>query len=297
MSLVLAVKYQLTGARLLATLLIILMIQTPRNSYAQTDSSNTTGIILASILPAGIVGGALYQNYATWWKGAQHASFNFSNDPPYAYHADKLGHAFFTTISADIIRRGYIIAGVDSKTATWIGAGSALLAQTLVEVEDGFHTGTDYFGFSPGDEAGDILGAALPVMQEYVPYLRNFKYKWSIWPSEVYNAGVYHTIIDDNESQFFWISVNLRSITENNFFPSFLNPALGYGVENLPAAAFIPSRIGKQPASLWFIALDLNFEGLPIHGQVWDVIAEVLDHFHVPLPALQFAPKVKFLLR
>ncbi len=266
-------------------------------SNAQEDSATTTGIVLASILPAGIVGGALYQNYSTWWKTSEHSAFHFSNDPPYAYHNDKLGHAFFSTFSADLIRRGYLLAGVNSKTATWLGSGSALLAQTLVEMEDGFHSGTDYFGFSPGDEIGDILGASLPLLQEYFPYLRNFKYKMSIFPSEAYNAGVYKNIIDDNESQTFWVSANIHSITNERGIPSWLHLAVGYGVENLPSAAFLPQRVGKTPTSLLFLGLDFNFSGLPIHGKVWEVVAEILDHFHLPLPAIQIGPKIKACIR
>ncbi len=260
---------------------------------AQQDSATTSSLILASIAPTVFIGTALVQNYFDFWLNADKVPFHISSDPPYAFHNDKFGHAFYASFSADIIKESYIQAGVDRKTSAWIGASSALFAQTLVEIGDGFHGHEDYYGFSPGDEFADIIGSALPLLKEYIPFVKRFDYKIGLYPSPALKQGAFRGILDDNESQFFWLSADIHDAF-GEWYPSWLNIALGYGVENLPSSAFLPNRNGLTPRSLVYIGFDLNLKALPIRGKVWEIIAEVLSHYRLPFPALQVAPTIKW---
>jgi hypothetical protein len=250
------------------------------------DTATTEGMVLASILPAAIVGGALYQNYDTFWRNDQRVSFHFSNDPPYAMHNDKLGHAWFTSMSADMIRLGYLKAGLSAGTSAWLGSAIALGTELLVEFEDGHRIGKPYYGFSAGDAVADIIGASLPLLRHYAGEEQVPQFKMSVWPSQALHA--YSSIFDDNESQFFWISMNIPHA------PNWLNIAIGHGVENIDEAAWLPERAGKQRATQIYLAPDIDLAGLPIEGKAWDVISQILSHIRIPLPALQLTPRIKF---
>jgi hypothetical protein len=266
---------------------LFLFLLHPGRSLSQ-DSTSTLGIVAASTVPAVIVGGALYQNYTTFWKNDDRGPFYFSNDPPYAMHNDKFGHAWFSSMSSDLIRLGYREAGLSNETAAWLGFGFAAGAELMVEVEDGFRAGKPYYGFSFGDASADIAGASLPLLRHYfgdrfVPDL-----KMSIWPSSAYAAGAYGSIFDDNESQFFWLSFDVP------YSPDWLNVAVGHGVENLDEVAWLPERHGLQRGSQLYLAPDLDLSGLPIKGKLWEIVSQVLSHIRMPLPALQLAPRVKW---
>lgn len=51
----------------------------------------------------------------------------------------------------------------------------------MVEYHDGYSAGAPYLGFSRGDFIANILGAALPIAQEYVPSLDYVRFKFSFY--------------------------------------------------------------------------------------------------------------------
>jgi hypothetical protein len=260
---------------------------------AQSDSINTLGTVAASVTPGVIVYSALYQNYVDFWKSSDRSSFHFSEDPPYTMHSDKAGHAYYTYLGTDLIAVGYREAGVNRKTAIWLGAGITLLAQTFVEIGDGFRTGAPYFGFSPGDQIANVLGAALAVGKEYEPELKRIDFKMGFWTSQAYKDGAFASILDDNESRYFWLSFNCLDLL-SDAMPKWLNLGIGFGVENIVTESYVYERRNRKPAMLWYIGPDINLKGLPIEGKVWKVIAEVLDHIRIPIPGLQFTPDLKW---
>jgi hypothetical protein len=252
------------------------------------DSVSTWAVTGASVIPATAIGAALYQNYETFWKHEkQTVAFHFSNDPPYALHNDKFGHAFYTGFATSLAKEAYILAGMDRKTAVWISASAAFLAQTLVEVEDGVRDAGPHTGFSPGDEIANVLGASLEIGKEYVPYLRNFDFKLGFYPSDSYYEDAYESILDDNESRYYWMSYNLSDAIEADWYPKWLNVGIGHSVKDI-------SQPWQPRFTEVFVGFDLNLRGLPIEGKAWTVIAEILSHFRIPFPALQIVPVIKW---
>lgn len=265
---------------------IVLLAALAASALHAQDSVSAWGVMAASSIPATAIGAALYQNYETFWKDASNVPFHFSNDPPYAYHNDKFGHAYYTGFATCLGKEAYMLAGMDSKTALWISVGAALLAQTLVEFEDGVTTGGPFTGFSPGDEIANFLGAGFQIGKEYVPYLRNFDFKLGFYPSDSYYQGDYRSILDDNESRYYWLSYNLSHDINTSWYPKWLNVGIGHSVKDISP--------WKKPYTQAFVGFDLNLRGLPIKGKVWTIIAELLSHFRIPFPALQFAPALKW---
>ena len=257
----------------------------------ERDTINPWNVAVASVLPAASLSGAIYENYADFWRNAERVPFYVSNDPPYSMHNDKLGHACFSAFSGDMIALSYRLAKVDTVTAAWLGGGLSFLTEAIVEVEDGFRGGSPAFGFSPGDITADFLGASIPVLRVYSPFVRALQYKTSFWPSEPLKAGAYSSILSDDESHFYWMSFDVHRILST---PAWLNLAIGYGVEHLDNVSAPAGWSNGARSSQIYFGPDFNFKALPIEGRAWEIISEILSHYKLPLPALQLYPRVKW---
>jgi hypothetical protein len=270
--------------------LIALVLISGRLSNAQeVDSSTTASVAIASIVPAALISAGVVLNYEAFWKNADAVAFHISNDPPYSMHVDKLSHAYLSMGVSDGIRGAYRMAGVTPTTSSWLGAGLSVATGLVIELEDARHGNDPQYGFSPGDVGADIVGASLPLLQHYYPAFERVSMKLSVWPSDAHSA--YNTIIDDYESQYYWITYNPHDILPT---PRWLNVAVGYSAENLNAVSWLPSRAGKQPAARLFIAPDIDLAGLPIEGAFWKSFTRVMRYIRIPLPAIEVSPRLKF---
>ena len=59
------------------------------------------------------------------------------------------------------------------------------------------------------------------------------------------------------------------------WYPKWISPAIGYGVQDFRSSAFLPDRNGLTPKSLIYLGFDLNLKNLPIEGKGWKIIAEM----------------------
>jgi len=234
---------------------------------------------------AGIVSTAHLQNYNSWWHG-ERGRFHLGEDGTQYLHADKWGHFFFTYVTSDIISRSLIWSGVPKGEAFWYGGGIATAFQLYVEIEDAFHP---ELGFSLGDAFADLAGAVLPALQEDVPAFGPLSLKWSAIPSARYKDGSYRTLIDDYESQYYWLSWNIKDVVGKNcpsIIPGFLNIALGYGVKNL-------GEHGNGTPEL-YVGLDCDFRKLPGEGELLSTVKHVLNYFHCPAPTIRITHDIIF---
>lgn len=232
---------------------------------------------------AALLTSAHLQNYNSWWKG-ERSSFHFGEDGTYTLGSDKLGHLYFTYLSSDIIGRSFRWSGIETERALLYGASLSLAFQLYVEVEDGF---TKVLGFSPGDAVANIVGACYPLLQNHDPWFQNFQLKWSIVPSAKYKEGYYRTLIDDYESQYFWLSMNMSGAFPALFgsiTPSFLNLAIGYSVKNI-------DRLNGGEREL-YIGFDIDMTKMPGEGAFLTTIKHVLNYFHFPSPVIRLTPSI-----
>ncbi len=261
---------------------------------AQTDSSfqaNPDTTISPLRLPlvigvsAGIVTIAHIQNYNSWWKG-ELVPFHICHDEFASLHADKAGHFLFSLAASDLISKSFQWAGFERREAMLWGAGLSTAFQLYVEVEDGFHPD---LGFSVGDAIADISGAVFPLLQDHYTFLQPISFKWSAIPSERYQRGAYRTVIDDYESQYHWLSVNIHDALGKDcpsFIPDFLNLALGYGVKNMD---------GKGNGTIeLYLSLDCDMRKLPGKGDFLSSVKYLLNYIHVPAPTVRITPDITF---
>ncbi len=231
------------------------------------------------------IGVHIYQRNA-WWS-SERTSFHFQNDWSYALWLDKVGHFYAATILAHAFTSGLAAGNMQSDDAAIYGSVLGLAFQLYVEVEDGFGA---QWGFSPGDAYADILGSGYTLSQYYFPFLKNFQFKFSYYPSLKMREGLHKGIaIDDDEGQKYWLSFRMKNLLPQsiaNYWPSFLCLAAGMGVQNLDGNG------GGQ--RVLYIALDFDAESIPLYGKGWEFIKNTLNYIHFPMPGIRITPNAAF---
>lgn len=237
----------------------------------------------AVYLAAGI-GVHIYQNNS-WWAGKK-TSFHFQNDWNYALSLDKIGHFYAAQLLAHFFSAGLEAGNIQSDDAAIWGSVGALAFQLYVEVEDGFGP---QWGFSPGDAASNVIGSGYALAQYFYPFLKNFQFKYSYYPSKKLQDGLHKGIIDDYEGEKYWLSLRMKNLLPeavSNVWPSFLNIAVGMSVKNLDG-------VGGGYREV-YIGLDLDAEQIPLYGKGWQFIKNTLNYFHFPMPGLRISPNAAF---
>lgn len=260
------------------------MLHAAAADSAQDDVSHwKLGLITGGTTAGFVVGHVMLHDL--WWKG-ERVPFhtNWQQDWEYALGADKAGHAFFPYAVSRTYAGLFRWSGLDSGTAIWAGSGVAYAYQTYIEIRDGFSR--DY-GFSWGDVAANTIGAALPVMQHYVPDLRPLTLQVSFSPSQAFHDGAYGAIIDDYTSTTHWLAVNVHDLlptSAQDWYPAWLGLAVGHSVEGLDGRG-----AGRH---VWYVSLDWDLariQGVP----TWlREVLDVLHAYHLPAPAVRLAPDV-----
>jgi hypothetical protein len=245
-----------------------------------------------------------YQN--TWWKEDSRynydGSFHVVHDNTYALGLDKIGHAFGTAAISHFMSAGFEVANMEEEMAVWLGAIGGLSMQLYVEIQDGFAptdkiTGEPRWGFSPEDAVSDFIGASYFVAKYYYPILNNFQLRVSYFPSEAMRNGEKpdNNISDDYDGQKMWLAFRMKNLLPKNiskYWPSFLMLSAGYGVtgigDNATSAGLIPS---------YYLALDIDAEEIPLHGQFWSFVKNTLNYIHFPMPGIKISQgNISFML-
>lgn len=238
----------------------------------------------ALYLGAGI-GVHIYQSNA-WWRDNR-TSFHFQNDWPYALWLDKVGHFYAANLLVHTFSAGLEAANFQTEDAMIYGTIAALAFQYYVEVEDGFGAN---WGFSPGDAIANTLGAGYALAQYYFPYLQNFQFKYSYFPSKKMRDGNHPgNIFDDYEGQKYWLTFRMKNLLPDglsNVWPAFLNLAVGMGVKDLDGVGG-----GRRE---FFVGFDFNVLELPLNGRIGNFIKNTLNYFHLPMPGIRVSPDSAF---
>ncbi len=261
-------------------------------SFAQpgidTTSSEEIDYIKLSAV-GGITAGVFIWGYEVqnnlWWKGDKSKfHFEWKHDLAYALGEDKFGHFFFPYLIVNIYSQLFNWTGIDYDKSLLYAGALALSYETFVEIRDGY---SKQWGFSWGDFSADVLGAAYPVLQNKIPILQNFNFKISFYPSDRFQEGSNRVIFDDYESTYDWLSVNVHNILPDklkNYYPEFINLAIGHSVEKLDNNGGGNHR--------FYIAIDWNLEELPGNGWFWNLLKRNFNYYHLPSPAVQIYPHV-----
>ncbi|MFN4988574.1 MAG: DUF2279 domain-containing protein [Ignavibacteria bacterium] len=199
--------------------------------------------------------------------------------------ADKLGHAAFAYTTARTLSGLFMQCGYEKRTATWIGSGISLLHQSVVEYHDGYSAGAPYLGFSRGDFIANILGAALPIAQEYVPSLDCMLFKFSFLPTKDFNDHGGNPF-NDYQATYHWLSVNIAGALPENQrgWSQYVNIAVGHSVKNI-------DRYGSGNHE-FYLSMDFNAEALPFDDSWGLALKRILNTVKFPMPCIKLYPNI-----
>jgi hypothetical protein len=274
---------------LLAAVLPVALQPARAQVSGSPDSSHVDGARLA--LVGGVVAGSvaaihLYQQNA-WWKG-ERSRFHVQEDLVYALNVDKVGHLYGSIAVNYALRRSLEWSNVSERTSLLWACIGATLFQTYVEVEDGF---SKDWGFDRVDFAADVVGAWYPLIQREVPTLQNVNLRFSYLPKSPGGKGALpgqtHTVFDDYEGQTMWLTLSMHDllpVSMRDWWPDFLCLSVGMAVRDNNS----PDRY-----LCWYIAPDLDMTKIiPPSTPLLKTLGEILNFFHMPMPAVRFAPHV-----
>lgn len=270
---------------------------TGKPPYLETHVEPVPTILTATSVAGVITGIHLYQQDA-WWKDRR-TDFHLLTDWGYAAQADKIGHFFAGYFTSYIGYQTLVASGFSSETAGWLGPLLAVGFQTYVEVEDGFSP----FGFDPTDQVANVLGPAFLSAQNYVPFLQNFGFEWSYFPTDRLQTGQIEghekIVIDDYNGQTIWLSAKVSNFMPGDFWPEWLRLAAGYGAYNVDQWNLNENgdRVLLPAGRRYYLSLDYNLvDILPDLGTFGNWLVQTADFIHLPAPAIEFGPDVKFML-
>jgi hypothetical protein len=182
-----------------------------------------------AVLNAVVVGGFLSYGAVFWDYGLhQPRAFDEGWFGRSTLHGgvDKLGHAYTNLVAATLFADIYRSWGWDRPQAAALGAGSSLLATTLMEVGDAF---SPAHGFSPQDVAFNAAGCALAWWRSAHPGTRDwFDLRLEWLPSRTWRAEARRGALPDPTTDYagmtYLLAVTARGPVRTWDLPRWLEP-------------------------------------------------------------------------
>ncbi len=246
-----------------------------------------------------------------WYADYPKTSFHFFNDNREWNQVDKAGHLWTTYQVSRLSAALWKWSGCNQRTSTWLGGLSGIAYQSIIEIQDGF---SSKWGFSWGDMAANVTGAALFVSQQLGWQDQRIVIKMGYWPydynmpdlvnrrNQLFGKSTAERLLKDYNSQSFWISANLQSFFPNSKLPTWLNIAAGYKSEGM-LGGFENKWTDKEGNPFdrtdiarvrrFFIAPDIDLTRIRTNSKWVRSILSVLNVIKIPAPALEWNGKGK----
>lgn len=228
-----------------------------------------------------------------WYADYERTRFHWHDDLDNWLQQDKLGHV----VTALHVARAWGAyarwSGLDPPRAALYGGGLSLFFLSQIELLDGFSAG---WGASVSDIVANAVGAGWGALHVADPRFRVVSMKWSYAPSPNRDrtAGLAANALKDYDGATFWIVVQPGAGESAGVpgWPAWLGLAVGHSGDGLAQA--LPS-VEHPHHRVILLAPDIDAAALlePL-GPGWRLVGRALSFLHLPVPALQFTPGVRF---
>jgi len=235
---------------------------------------------------------SFYVEYQWWWKG-NYRPFQYGNDGfmnNYSLGVDKAGHFFTSYFYFQALYEFMEWGGFDEQTKLLTSIAIPSFYALSIELNDGFTA----YSFSGYDLTANLAGIGYGVLQRQFPVLQNFKFKWSYYPSGAITVKVKNKfpIASDYDGHIYWLSIDIHSALPNgmkNYWPKFLNLAVGYGAKNVSHlnAGFGEVNKTGPSARKFAVSLDYNLGSFDIENDFLYTVRNIVDYFHFPAPGIR----------
>ena len=209
---------------------------------------------------------------------------------------DKFGHAYGAYRESHSAYYALRRAGVSKKKALIYGGPIGLIFQTPIEVFDGLYEG---WGFSTTDMIANTFGTALFTTQEVLfdeqLFLMKFSYSPSIYPDLHSHLGESHLerFFQDYNAHTYWLSGNIKKITNSELIPPWINVAFGYSANGMIYEFNNPTFYKRKPFPhleryrQYILSLDVNFSKIPTKKKWVKTVFKTINLIKFPFPALE----------
>lgn len=231
---------------------------------------------------------ALAMEFQWWWKDdyyyKQH-EFRLQNDGYFynsSYGVDKLGHMYSSYLIFQFTYDVMKWADFDDETALWSAVAVPASHALAIELGDGFSK----WAFNPSDLYFNSAGIIYGVLQTKYPFLRNFNYKWSYYPS--FGGGTNDPDwgpASDYSGHIYWLSVDVHNVLPESlrdYWPKYLNIAFGLGAKNVSYG-----DVGTKQRK-FAIGLDWNTNAIIPDGDTWGIVKNLINKIRFPAPGIKF---------
>lgn len=285
-------------------------VQTPTNTIDTLNKKRLNTLLIS--------GGTSYilgstGLYLSWYQDYPRSNFHFFDDLSEWQQMDKVGHIYSSYAQSELIYRGLRWSGVSEDQAIGYGILGSALAQTTIEVMDGF---SSEWGFSLGDFGANILGLASFGLQQKIWQEQRFRLKFSTTPrnydaladrlgseinlsnraQDLYGNTALESMLKDYNAQTYWLSVNPASFYSNTWIPDWLNIAVGYGADNMfggfdnsweHQGEIIDINLSTQRYRQFYISLDLDLDRINTNSKIIRTLLDIFNYIKVPFSAIE----------
>lgn len=293
--------------RAIGGFIFCLLLQIGQAQYAPSPSfwdraeePNRARVLGLSLAEGVAITGSYWYLSQIWYAEQGQRDFHFFNDNDSWLQMDKIGHGMTAYYLGYLNAELYQWAGLERRSAYWIGAGSSFLFLLGIEIMDGF---SEEYGFSNGDLAANFAGSALLMGQELLWGEQHLVLKFSYSPSpypelEGFSNNLgdywYDRPLKDYNAQTYWLSANVNGLTGWDFWPEWLNMAVGYSGDGMLINSY-PNVLYDRPDLAWveyqrqfYLAPDIDLRKIPVKSKFLKTLFKGLNFLKVPLPAVEF---------
>ncbi|MFN8276981.1 MAG: DUF2279 domain-containing protein [Chitinophagales bacterium] len=260
----------------------------------------TTGVIVGSY-----VTGMVFLD-RLWYAGYPRAKFHWFNDLNEWNQIDKCGHIQGAYTEANFAYQWYRWCGANRRDAAIYGAITGFVAQSSIEIFDGF---SSKWGASWSDIAANGIGALAAMSQNLAWGEQRFQIKIAshiqpyppgelgIRAKELFGTGLVNGFLKDYNNIDFWLCVNPWSFQKESKFPKWLNIAVGYGAGNMYGGfdntwtdkyGVFHNRNDVPRYRKFFISIDYNLMHVKARTRVGRLLLGALNFIKLPAPAIEF---------